>query len=112
MAMFSLPFCPASSAVVSAVKKKREDFYKVFGAPIYTIKQGALQYPRRLLPLAVPYCRLATSPVLRDPVVRKNHIEVRGRHLYFNRKLRGTFGFVYRWGVSEYDIPSIEISKW
>ena len=28
----------------------------------------------------VPYCRSATSPVLRDPVVRKNHIEVRGHH--------------------------------
>jgi hypothetical protein len=43
MAMFSLLFRPASFAVVSAVKKEREDFYKVFGAPIYTIKQGALQ---------------------------------------------------------------------
>jgi len=31
----------------------------------------------------VPHCRLATSPVLRDPVVIKNHIEVRGHHLDF-----------------------------
>jgi hypothetical protein len=31
----------------------------------------------------VPLCRFATSPVLRDPVVRKNHIEVRGHHLDF-----------------------------
>ena len=52
MAMFSLLFRPASFAVVSAVKKEREDFYKVFGAPIYTIKQGALQYLPHLLPLA------------------------------------------------------------
>jgi len=29
------------------------------------------------------FCRFATSPVLRDPVVRKNHIEVRGRHSDF-----------------------------
>jgi hypothetical protein len=45
MAMFSLLFHPASFAVVSAVKKEMEDFYKVFGAPIYTIKQGERQYP-------------------------------------------------------------------
>jgi len=32
---------------------------------------------------AVQFCSFATSPVLRDPVVRKNHIEVRGRHSYF-----------------------------
>jgi len=32
---------------------------------------------------SVSFCRFATSPVLRDPVVRKNHIEVQGRHSYF-----------------------------
>src|SRR4030042_1829714 len=31
----------------------------------------------------VPLCRAATSPVLRDPVVHKNHIEVRGHHSEF-----------------------------
>jgi hypothetical protein len=31
----------------------------------------------------VRLCRFATSPVLRDPVVRKNYIEVRGRHSDF-----------------------------
>ena len=31
----------------------------------------------------VPHCRAATSPVLRDPVVHKNHIEVRGHHSDF-----------------------------
>jgi len=30
-----------------------------------------------------PFCRPATSPILRDPVVFKNHIEVRGRHSDF-----------------------------
>jgi len=30
-----------------------------------------------------PFCRPATSPILRDPVVCKNHIEVRGRHSDF-----------------------------
>jgi hypothetical protein len=31
----------------------------------------------------VSFCRFATSPAKRDPVVRKNNIEVRGRHSYF-----------------------------
>jgi len=40
--------------------------------------------------LQVPHCRAATSPVLRDPVVHKKHIEVRGHHSDFYTKQGGT----------------------
>jgi len=56
---------------------------------IIQCKSVALRSPTVLDISIVGMSQGDTSPVLRDPVVSKNHIEVRGRHSYFYKSRAG-----------------------